>query len=153
MVRGACLSQLGDTHMTTKTQFEIETGWSEADACAMAKEVSRENRLFGHHNRNSRRGSRCRNNTTPSTFSVAEFERQTGWSWGDAVDMAAELQRERRIFGNPHSRRNRNRRHGRPVNAAAFKRATGWSIEDAANEAKRARRDHRLFGPAMYASN
>ncbi len=137
---------------TTKTQFEIETGWTEKDAASMAKEVARENRLFG--NRNQRRSRRtCRNNTTPSRFSVTEFERQTGWSWGDAVDMAAELQRERRIFGAPHSRRNRGRRHGRPLNAAEFKRATGWSIEDAANEAKRARRDHRLFGPAMYASN
>lgn len=136
---------------TTKTQFEIETGWTEQDAAAMAKEVARENRLFGHRNQRRSR-STCRNSTTPSTFSAKEFERQTGWSWGDAVDMAAELQRERRIFGTPRSRRNR-RGHGRPLNAAAFKRATGWSIEDAANEAKRARRDHRLFGPAMYASN
>jgi len=30
------------------------------------------------------------------------FERATGWSWGDALDEAAEIQRHRRLFGSSH---------------------------------------------------
>lgn len=138
---------------TTKSQFEKETGWTEADACAMAKECAREQRLFG--SRRNRRGNRrtsC-NNSKPSTFSAAEFERQTGWTWGDAVGMSADLQRERRVFGHPSKRRNRRRSRPSMINAVAFKRQTGWSIEDAAREAKQTARERRLFGSAVYMGN
>ncbi|MGE0265452.1 MAG: hypothetical protein AB7V06_22470, partial [Candidatus Obscuribacterales bacterium] len=58
-----------------------------------AATIQRENRIFGR-----RRGSNSRGNGRRETF-AQRFQRLTGWSYGDAVDMAAELQRERRIFG------------------------------------------------------
>ena len=85
--------------------------------------------------------------TNATASDASEMIEGTTWSWADAVDMAAEIQRENRLFG----RRNRSPRRNRSGKmsdraAAAFKKLTGWTIEDAAAMAKECMRDDRLFG-------
>jgi len=74
-------------------------------------------------------------------FDAAAFERETGWSWSDAVDEAATVQRESRIFGR---RRYRNRR--RESYARRFQRLTGWAYGDALDLAAELQRERRIFG-------
>lgn len=86
-------------------QFKSDTGWNYGDAVDMAVECRRDDRLFGScllgnispKRRNLRNRSRqdSRRVETPDQ----KFQRQTGWTFADAVDMASEVQRENRIFG------------------------------------------------------
>lgn len=79
-------------------------------------------------------------------FDAEAFERETGWNYGDAVDMAAEIQREERIFGKRGHKSHRPRRSRRPFNHARFERETGMTYGDALEMALDHRRDKRLFG-------
>ncbi|MCC7530231.1 MAG: hypothetical protein IT342_17035 [Candidatus Melainabacteria bacterium] len=74
------------------------TNWTYADAAAMAKEVSRERRLFG--NRSNRRRHAKRNDGVGLMVSdPARFTAETGWTPEDALEMALDIRREERIFG------------------------------------------------------
>lgn len=79
---------------------------------------------------------------------AAKFEQETGWSWGDAVAMAAECRQEDRLFGNRRSRGQRRRQQ--PTSGAAFERkfkeSTGWNYGDAVDMAAEVQRENRLFG-------
>lgn len=77
-------------------------GWTYESAASMAKETSRENRLFGdRRNRSTRRAPRPEVSLMASD--PARFTAETGWTPEDAIEMALEAQRERRIFGNDDS--------------------------------------------------
>ena len=62
------------------------TGWTYFDAAAMANELNREARLFPKHRRPAFVAGRS--SFHRSAGFKAEFFRQTGWSWDDAVDEA-----------------------------------------------------------------
>ena len=84
-----------------------------------------------------------------SDAAAAKFEQQTGWSWSDAVDMAAECRQEDRLFGNRRSRTRSSRRRQQPISGSferKFKETTGWNYGDAVDMAAEAQRDERLFG-------
>jgi len=91
-------------------------------------------------------------NDSTSNTAVDNFEAETGWSYGDALDMAVECRREASMT---KPRRVAKRRTVSTVasRAAAFFKQTGWTIEDAAAEAKASMRDRRLFGSSarLYA--
>jgi hypothetical protein len=70
--------------------FEAATKWKWSDAVDESILADVEARL--------RELSQSAENESPSD----KFERETGWTYGDAVDMAAELRREDRIFGTRH---------------------------------------------------
>ncbi|MCA9804876.1 MAG: hypothetical protein KC777_23060 [Cyanobacteria bacterium HKST-UBA02] len=75
-------------------------------------------------------------------FDAEAFERETGWSWSDAVDEAATVQRESRIFGRRrHHRSNRGESFAR-----RFRRLTGWDYGDAVDLAAELQRERRIFG-------
>ena len=76
-------------------------------------------------------------------FDAEAFERETGWSFGDAVDEAATIQRENRIFGG-RNRRGNNR--NRETFGERFQRLTGWSYGDAVDMAAELQRERRIFG-------
>jgi len=88
---------------------------------------------------------------TNSDAAIDNFEAETGWSYGDALDMAVECRRDARMI---KPRRVVRRRVSTVASrAAAFFKQTGWTIEDAAAEAKASMRDRRLFGSSarLYA--
>lgn len=72
----------------------------------------------------------------------------TGWSWADAVDEGAEIQRDERIFGKRGHKATgqRRRRSRRPFDHARFERETGMTYGDALEMAIDHRRDKRLYG-------
>ncbi len=73
-------------------------GWTYESAASMAKETSREDRLFGNRrNRSTRRSPRPEvslMNTDPARFTA-----ETGWTPEDAMEMALELRSDRIHFG------------------------------------------------------
>ena len=79
----------------------------------------------------------------------------TGWTWADAVDMAAECRREDRLFSSrsrPASRPRLTAAQRYARRAAKFFAETGWTLADAMSEAIEARRDQRLYGNGHYAA-
>ena len=103
-------------------EFEASTGWSWLSACTTALEADP--------------------NLTVET-EEERFKRETGWTFGDAVDMAAECRRDDRFFGRRHSR---TARTAKLSFADKFARETGWTLGDAVDMAAEQRRDDRLFG-------
>jgi len=84
-------------------------------------------------------------NAREEQFDAEAFERETGWSWSDAVDEAATIQRENRIFG--RRRGSKSRGNGRRESfAQRFQRLTGWSYGDAVDMAAELQRERRIFG-------
>lgn len=73
--------------------FEAATNWKWSDAVDESILADVEARI--------RELSQSAENDTAERSSD-KFERETGWTYGDAVDMAAELRREDRIFGTRH---------------------------------------------------
>lgn len=78
-------------------------------------------------------------------FDAEAFKRETGWDFGDAVDMAAEIRRENRIFGKPGQKHRPRRRRG-GFDHARFERETGMTYGDALEMAIDHRREERWFG-------
>ncbi|MBC7999803.1 MAG: hypothetical protein IAF58_17750 [Leptolyngbya sp.] len=82
------------------------SGWTYEAAASESKAIDRENRLFGSRN-SSRRNRRSRSTLRPEVgtlFSNPDrFTAETGWTPEDAIEMALEAQRDRRIFGNEDS--------------------------------------------------
>ena len=74
------------------------TNWTYAAAASMAKEVSRENRLFGNRSNRGRRAKRS-DGVGLMVSDPARFTVQTGWTPEDALEMALEHRRDERIFG------------------------------------------------------
>jgi hypothetical protein len=105
-------------------EFEQVTGWSWLSACTAALEADP--------------------SLAVETFEQ-RFERETGWTFGDAVDMAAEQRRDDRLFGR-RSRISRTTRTAKLSFADKFARETGWTLGDAVDMAAEQRRDDRLFG-------
>ena len=87
-------------------------------------------------------------NENTTAREIADFEAQTGWSWSDAVDEAATIQRENRIFGNRSSGfgGRKSTRANRKSYAQRFFEATGWTIEAAREMAWDLQRERRIFG-------
>jgi hypothetical protein len=76
------------------------TNWTYAAAASMAKEVSRENRLFGNRSNRRRRSASKRNDGVGLMVSNPDrFTAETGWTPEDALEMALDIRRENRIFG------------------------------------------------------
>lgn len=69
------------------------TTWTYFDAAAMTKELNREARLFPKH-RNSVLMPR-RSSLKRSASFMANFLKETGWSWADAVEEAKKNGRRR----------------------------------------------------------
>ncbi|GEM_PF-2677033 len=96
---------MNHTHETSAVTSTGEmlgnTGWTVEAAASMAKEVARENRLFGDRSHRSSRkpARRTRPEPTARELSPAEFTRLTGWTLEDAMAEALELRKERRLFG------------------------------------------------------
>ncbi len=122
---------LASKNATAAVSFEDETGWSWHDACTTALEAGTANLLASKSdaeiaefeaatgwkwsdavdeailaeteaNLRASRGNRNRVTSVISESFADKFERETGMTYGDAADMAADYQRERRIFGNRH---------------------------------------------------
>ncbi len=118
---------LGSKNAAAVVSFEAETGWSWRDACTTALEADSANLLatktaaeiaefeaatgwkwsdavdeaiLAETEANLRASNRVTNVTSESF--ADRFERETGMTYGDAVDMAAERQREVRLFGTRH---------------------------------------------------
>ncbi len=81
------------------------------------------------------------NNAANEAF-LAQFKLDTGWNYSDAVDEAATIQRENRVFG---TRRNGQVRVKETADQK-FQRETGWSFGDAMDMAAETQREHRIFG-------
>ena len=84
--------------LATKTDaeiatFEAATGWKWSDAVeeAILAEIEGEQRSAISLNLSAESGA--------SESDADKFERETGWTIGDAADMAADYRRERRFFG------------------------------------------------------
>jgi hypothetical protein len=75
------------------------TNWTYAEAAAMAKEVSRENRLFGNRSNRRRRSAKRNDGVGLMVTDPARFTAETGWTPEDALEMALDIRRENRIFG------------------------------------------------------
>jgi hypothetical protein len=93
-----------NTNLTTATRDADVipgTGWTYAAAASMAKEVARENRLFGN-GRTSRRRRTVRPEVGLMVTDPARFTAETGWTPEDALSMALELRSERIHFGTSH---------------------------------------------------
>lgn len=112
-------------------EFETTTGWSWLNACTTAMEADP-----------SLSAASIETNETDDDF-AARFELETGWTLGDAVDMAAECRRDDRFFGRRHSRISRT---AKLSFADKFARETGWNLGDAIDMAAELRREDRLFG-------
>ncbi len=108
-------------------EFEAATGWSWLNACTTALEADP--------------SLSVETDETVEQF-AARFELETGWTFGDAMDMAAECRRDDRFFG----RRRRTSRTAKLSFADKFARATGWTLGDAVDMAAECRRDDRFFG-------
>lgn len=122
---------LASKNATAVVSFESETGWSWRDACTTALEAGTANLLATktdaeiaafeaatgwkwsdavdeailaetEANLRASRGNRNRAESGISESFADKFERETGMTYGDAVDMAAERQREVRLFGTRH---------------------------------------------------
>jgi hypothetical protein len=109
-------------------EFETTTGWSWLSACTTALEAD---------------PSLSAETVETNEQFAARFELETGWTLGDAVDMAAECRRDDRFFGRHHSRSNR---VAKLSFADKFARETGWTLGDAVDMAAECRRDDRFFG-------
>jgi hypothetical protein len=119
---------LASKNATAVVSFEDETGWSWHDACTTALEAGTANLLasksdaeiaefeaatgwkwsdavdeaiLAETEANFKASRRNRNRVTSESFND-RFERETGMTYGDAVDMAAERRREVRLFGTRH---------------------------------------------------
>ncbi len=125
---------LGSKNEAEIAQFEQATGWSWLEACTTALEADPSLTV------------------SASESFEARFERETGMTYGDAVDMAADYQRERRIFGNRSGKRSSNNRL-RSVSPGTFESETGWSLGDAMDMAAECRREHRFFGSSARGSH
>jgi hypothetical protein len=75
------------------------TNWTYAEAAAMAKEVSRENRLFGNRSNRRRLSAKRSDGVGLMVTDPARFTKETGWTPEDALEMALDIRREDRIFG------------------------------------------------------
>ena len=75
------------------------TNWTYAEAAAMAKEVSRENRLFGNRSNRRRLSAKRSDRVGLMVTDPARFTAETGWTPEDALEMALDIRRENRIFG------------------------------------------------------
>ena len=88
--------------------------------------------------------------TTAANSNLAgiDFERETGWTFADALDMAVESRRDDRLFGNRNS--NRSRRVSRKVAAAAvsLEESIGWGPGALVDFIAENQREERLFGKA-----
>jgi hypothetical protein len=92
-----------NTNLTTAGQNDVipGTGWTFADASSMAKEVARDNRLFGK-GRTSRPRRTVRPEVGLMVSDPARFTAETGWSPEDAMSMALEQRSDRIHFGTRH---------------------------------------------------
>ncbi|MBX9950394.1 MAG: hypothetical protein K2Y39_14600 [Candidatus Obscuribacterales bacterium] len=123
------------------------TNWTYAAAASMAKEVTRENRLFG--NRSNRRRRAKRNDGVGLMVSApTRFTAETGWTPEDALEMALEHRREARIFG---------RDLGAGIGEDEIETLDGNSrgddfyvIDEHGCIDKRATRERRLFGSRLW---
>jgi len=86
------------------------------------------------------------NSVREEQFDAEAFERETGWSWSDAVDEAATVQRESRIFGRRRHHRSIRRSNRGESFASRFRRLTGWDYGDAVDLAAELQRERRIFG-------
>ncbi|MBC7999804.1 MAG: hypothetical protein IAF58_17755 [Leptolyngbya sp.] len=85
-------------HGLVGTPIPGVAGWTYESAASMAKETSREDRLFGNRrNRSTRRAPRPEVSLMASD--PARFTAETGWTPEDALAMALELRSERIHFG------------------------------------------------------
>lgn len=75
------------------------TNWTYAAAASMAKEVSREDRLFGNRRNRRRRSAKRNDGLGLMVTDPARFTAETGWTPEDALEMALDIRREERIFG------------------------------------------------------
>src|SRR5690606_37968800 len=78
-------------------------------------------------------------NMSAQPFDAEQFERETGWSWSDAVDEAATIQREKRVFRTRRPRRQESL-------AQRFELLTGCTYGAALDLAAELRRERRIFG-------
>lgn len=106
MINTGLNGNVGNGNSNIGTPIPGVTGWTYEAAASMSKEIDRENRLFGSRN-SSRRNRRSRSTRRPEVgilFSNPDrFTAETGWTPEDAIEMALEAQRDRRIFGNEDS--------------------------------------------------
>jgi hypothetical protein len=122
---------LGSKNAAAVVSFETETGWSWHDACTTALETGSANLLATktaaeiaefeavtgwkwsdavdeailaetEANLRASRSNRNRVTSVTSESFADKFERETGMTYGDALDMAAERRREVRLFGTRH---------------------------------------------------
>ncbi len=122
---------LGSKNAAAVVSFEAETGWSWHDACTTALEAGSANLLATktaaeiaefeavtgwkwsdavdeailaetEANLRASRGNRNRVASVTGESFADKFERETGMTYGDALDMAAERRREVRLFGTRH---------------------------------------------------
>jgi len=121
---------LASKNATAAVKFESETGWSWLDACTTALEAGTANLLATKTDaeiaafeaatgwkwsdaveeailaeiEGEQRAQSVGIIATSgaSEFDADAFERETGMTYGDAMDMAAERQREVRLFGTRH---------------------------------------------------
>lgn len=122
------------------------TNWTYAAAASMAKEVSREHRLFG--NRSNRRRRAKRNDVGLMVTNPSRFTELTGWTPEDALEMALEHRRDERIFG---------RDLGQGIGEDEIETHDGNSLGDGfyiiAEDGtfdKEAMRERRLFGSNLW---
>jgi hypothetical protein len=120
---------LGSKNATAVVLFEAETGWSWRDACTTALETNTANLLatktaaeiaefeaatgwkwsdavdetiLAETEANLRAIRRNRTERVTSESFADKFARETGWTLGDAIDMAAECRRDDSLFGTRH---------------------------------------------------
>ena len=84
-------------------------------------------------------------NNDNSNVALDSFERETGWSFADALDMAAEARREERLFGN-RSNRQPGRSARRTSTVVDLESAIGWGPGAVVDFIAENRREERLFG-------
>jgi hypothetical protein len=93
------------------------------------------------------------NSTLAAANAASEMIPNTNWTYGDAANMANELNREARLFPTRHhpvpfpclSSMTRSARF-----KAAFLKRTGWSWEDAVEQSRESIRDQRSHGERLY---
>ena len=79
-----------------------------------------------------------------SNTAIDSFESETGWTFGDAVDMAVESRRDDRLFGNRRKTRATSRK---PAAAkVSLEESIGWGPGALVDFLAENRRDERLFG-------
>ena len=78
------------------------TTWTYGDAASMAKEVARENRLFGNGRNTRRRRTERRSDVGLMVTDPARFTAETGWTPEDALAEAIEHRRDARLYGTRH---------------------------------------------------